>query len=80
MTIDQLKEVHQASPFRPFVLRMADGTKISVRHREFLSHSRTGRTVIVHQENDHYSVLDVLMITEIEVLSRSEKRSRGNGR
>lgn len=76
MTIGQLKKVHQAAPFRPFVLHMADGRKIAVRHRDFLSHSETGRTVIVHHDGDDFSILDVLMITEIEVTASNGSKSR----
>jgi hypothetical protein len=76
MTIEQLKKVHQAVPFRAFVLHMADGRKIPVRHRDFLSHSETGRTVVVHHDGDDFSILDVLMITEIEVANGNGLTSR----
>lgn len=76
MTIQQLKRVHEASPFRPFTLHMADGRTLRVPHRDFLSHSPSGRTVIVYGADDDFSILDVLMITEIEVANgvRSKKR------
>ena len=76
MTIQQLKKVYEASPFRPFSLHMAHGRKLYVPHHDFLSHSPTGRTVIVYGEDDDFNILDVLMITEIEVTTTNGSRSR----
>jgi len=55
---------------------MADGRMLHVPHRDFLSHSPTGRTVIVYGEDDDFSILDVLMITEIEVASTNGSKRR----
>jgi hypothetical protein len=67
MTIEQLKTVHQAQPFRPFSIHLADGRSIYVPHREFLSHSPSGRTVIVYNLDDSFSIIDLLLVTELEV-------------
>ncbi|MCC6680735.1 MAG: hypothetical protein IT445_07520 [Phycisphaeraceae bacterium] len=67
MTIQQLRNVHQARPFRPFSIHLADGRVFHVPHSEFLSHSPSGRTIIVHQADDNFSVLDLLLVTELEV-------------
>lgn len=75
MMIEQLQRAHQTTPFRPF-LHMADGRRILVRHRDFLSHSESGRTVVVHHDGDDFSILDVLMITEIEVANGAKSKRR----
>jgi hypothetical protein len=67
MTVEQLNIVHHAQPFRPFTLHMGDGRSFFVKHPDFISRSPSGRTVIVHGENDSYNVLDMLLVTEIEV-------------
>lgn len=67
MTIEQLRNMHRATPFRPFTIYMADGREIQVPHPDFLSHSPSGRTIIVHGEGDSFSVIDLLLITEIKV-------------
>jgi hypothetical protein len=67
MTIEQLRTVHQARPFRPFTIHMADGRALHVPHGEFLSHSATGRTVVVHHADESFSVVDLLPVNEIEV-------------
>ena len=66
MTLQQLDNAHHARPFRPFSLHMVDGRTFSVPHPEFLSRSPTGRTVIVYGEEDRFSILDLLLLTEIE--------------
>ena len=67
MTVEQFKTVHGARAFRPFTIHMGDGRSFRVDHPEFLSRSPSGRTVIVHQPDDSFSILDMLLITELEV-------------
>lgn len=77
MTIEQLRKVHNANPFRPFTLHCADGRSFFVPHRDFLSHSPVGRTVIVYGEgSDDFSILDMLLVTEIEMHNGSSKPRR----
>jgi hypothetical protein len=68
MTIEQLRNVHQSTPFQPFTVHLADGRSLLVPHAEFLSHSRSGRTVLVPSTQDEsYSVVDLLLVTRLEV-------------
>jgi len=76
MTVEQLRNVHEAIPFRPFTIHLADGRQLPVRHREFLSHSPSGRTIIVHHEDDAFSIVDLLLVTELEVHNGSPATSR----
>ena len=73
MTIQQLDNVHKAKPFRPFTVHMGDGRSFHVPHPEFLSHSPNGRTIIVYGNDDNFSVLDLLLLTELEVHALSGK-------
>jgi hypothetical protein len=76
MTLEQLRAVHQANPFRPFAIHLADGRKYDVPHRDFLSHSPSGRTVIVYHETESFSIIDMLLVTELEILNGAAPRSR----
>jgi hypothetical protein len=69
MTVEQFKSTLRLQPFRPFTIRMADGRTFDVAHPDFVAQSPTGRTVIVFQEDDSYSLLDLLLMTEVEVHS-----------
>ncbi|MEM8866071.1 MAG: hypothetical protein AAGF31_11060 [Planctomycetota bacterium] len=67
MTTDQFKSTLELQPFRPFTIRMADGRAFEVTHADFVARSPSGRTVIVFQSDDRYSLLDLLLMSEIEV-------------
>jgi hypothetical protein len=71
MTIDAIKEVVHAEPFRPFKLRLAGGPAITVTHPDYIAYGPKGRTVVVYREDDSFRILDTLLIAEIERLSRS---------
>lgn len=76
MTIEQLKVAHSAVPFRPFTIRMADGRTFPVAHPEFMSRSQSGRTVAVSHGSDMTSILDLLLMTEIEYDAPAPKSGR----
>lgn len=76
MSIEQLQAIHQAAPFRPFTIHVADGRQFDVPHREFLSHSPRGRTIIVYHDDDSFSVLDLLLVTELEVSNGAKPSTR----
>lgn len=67
MTIEQFKTILHQQPFRPFTIRMADGRMFPVTHPDFVAQSHTGRTVIVYLPDDSFSVLDLLLMTELQV-------------
>jgi len=68
MTIEKLKEVVHATPFLPFLIRMADGREVNVRHPDFISMSPTGRILnVFYGPKDASIFVDVLLITSIEV-------------
>jgi len=79
MTIQQLRELWKAEPFRPFTIHLADGREIPVRHREFLMPSPSGRTMIVYQPDDSFNVIDLLLVTDLEVAAGNGKQ-RGTKR
>ena len=67
MTVEQLKAALHAQPFRPFTIHMGDGRSFLVKHQDFLSRSPSGRTVIVYGDDDGFRVLDMLLVTELEI-------------
>jgi hypothetical protein len=71
MTIEQLRNVLHAAPFQPFTIHLADGRTFNVQHRDFVSHSKSGRTAIVHGEGDSFSIIDLLLVTELDVHATS---------
>jgi hypothetical protein len=76
MTVEQLREVWKADPFRPFIIHLADGRNIAVKHRDFLASSPSGRTIIVYQPDDSFNVIDLLLVTDLEVSNGKSRRSK----
>lgn len=69
MTSEQLRLAQQAAPFQPFSIHLPDGRKLHVPHPEFLSVAPTGRIAVVYQEDGSASVIDVLLVTALELQS-----------
>ena len=78
MTIDALRSAREATPFRPFTIHLAGGRSHYVPHRDYVSMSPTGRTVIVYTNGDAYSTLDLLLVNEL-TFDEQAVRTAGNG-
>ncbi len=67
MRIDDLKKVYQARPFKPFIIRVADGREYKVIHPEFLAFSSSGRSLVVSTPEDVFEIIDTMMIASLHV-------------
>jgi hypothetical protein len=76
MTVEQLRQVWKADPFQAFTIHLADGRSIAVNHRDFLASSPSGRTIIVYQSDDSFNVIDLLLVTDLEVSNGKSRRSK----
>jgi hypothetical protein len=74
MTADQLRQLHQRRPFEPLRLHLADGRSLAVDHPEFLAFAG-GRTVFLGMPDELFHILDVLMITGVEIVNGKESDS-----
>lgn len=72
MTAEQLGAMRDANPFRPFTIHLADGRTLPVPHRDFVSQSPSGRTIIVYQADDAFSIVDLYLVTELEVQAQQQ--------
>ena len=78
MTIDQVRKLHQAQPFQPFRIHLADSRSLDVIHPELLAINEPGRTVVVAHEGV-FEIIDLLLVTTLELLNghaRSARRKR----
>lgn len=66
MRIEEVRNLLQAQPFQPFSLRLPDGREVSVRHRDFIMPSPSGRMVIVYQPDDSFNVIDLMLLSDLE--------------
>ena len=76
MTVERIKELYEAKPFRPFFLHLADGREIPVQHPEFMLVAPSGRTVVVIQPDDRLNIVDLLLVTDVEI----KPSANGSGR
>ncbi len=74
MTREQLRELLNAQPFRPFAIGLADGRQVRVENSEFAILSPSGRTVIVYQRDDSFQIVDLMLVTSLDVPGE-QKRS-----
>ena len=80
MTIEQVRRLYDAQPFRTFIIHLADGRQIPVRHREFIMAAPSGRTITVYTTDDAVDIIDLLLVTDLEVMptangARKKRRS-----
>jgi hypothetical protein len=65
MTAAQLKAAHEAKPFLPFTIHMAEGTSIHVSHPEALFRTKGGRIAVVNTTGDKLEIIDLLLVTRL---------------
>jgi hypothetical protein len=75
MTSEQFRSTMRVQPFRQFTIRMADGRSFLIEHPDFIALSPSGRTVIVFDRDDSYSILDLLLMSELEVAATNGRAS-----
>ena len=61
-----------AQPFRPFVIRLADGRAIPVHHPDFVAIAPSGRIMTVYQPDDSSNVVDVMLVIDLELRPNGE--------
>jgi hypothetical protein len=80
VTSERLREMLNSEPFHKFVIHLADGRDLQVHHREFVALSASGRTAIVLQPDDSMNIVDLLLVTDLELLREGKGRKNGDGR
>lgn len=67
--VNAIREALQATPFRPFVVRLSDGRKYPVSESRYAHVSPGGRHVLIFRpDDDTMSVLEPPFLREIELL------------
>jgi hypothetical protein len=76
VTTEQLDTVHQARPFKPFTIHVADGTSHRVVSPEFLWRTPGGRTIFVSSGGEQVAIIDLLLVTKITTGNGVRRRRR----
>lgn len=69
MAVVQLIQMQRAQPFRPYRIHLADGRHLDVKHPDFLARSPAGRTAMVYKDDETFEVIDLLLVTSLEVVN-----------
>jgi hypothetical protein len=80
MTIEKLRDFYNAQPFKPFVIHLADGRELPVHHRDFIMAAPSGRTVMVYQPDDSLNVIDLLLVTDLELKPNKNGSRKGRSK
>ncbi len=75
MTAEHLRAVREANPFRPFTIHLAGGQTLTVANRDFVSQSPGGRTIIVYESAESFTIVDLFLVTEFRVQAPAEQES-----
>jgi len=67
MTVQEVKSLYHANPFRPFKIHLSDGRAIPVKQPEYILPDPTGRTVIVYQPDGSFHIIELLLVSALEV-------------
>lgn len=79
MTIEAVMHLHQARPFVPFRVHLADGRHFDVEHPEFFARSQGGRTITVATPDEAFEYIDVLLVTSLTPLNGQGSRRKRRG-
>ncbi len=75
MAPDRIKQVIQATPFRPFTVETGSGKRLHGKHPDYVSLSPAGRTLIVYDDKDGMEIVDVFLIASIEVAGAKTRKA-----
>jgi hypothetical protein len=70
MRIDELKRAKDERPFRPFLIRMADGREIPVRHPNAVAWDDPRVAICATREG--WEVIDVALITSLAMRNEGD--------
>ena len=80
MTIEQIQRLHEAAPFRPLDLFLADGRVLHVGHPEYLMILPSGRLITVHQDEDVVEFVDLELVVSVRFSEWDGKVGRPSSR
>ena len=72
MRVEEIRELYQAAPFRPFEVVLANGRQVPVEHPEFMAFSPSGRSLVIF-EFDGPLIIDVAMIAALKAYENGRR-------
>ena len=76
MKIEKVRQLLHEQPFRPFKIHLADGGRVSVAHEDFVALDPVGREMIMYLPDGSHQIVDVMLVTRLEVKAANGVHSR----
>ncbi|MGH7951231.1 MAG: hypothetical protein ACREFE_04845 [Limisphaerales bacterium] len=76
MTIEKIRDLCNAEPFKPFTVHFPDGRSVPVKHPDFVAFFPSGKLLIVTLENDAESVIDPSLVSDITVSQKIHRNGK----
>ena len=67
MTTEAIKTAVQSRPFRPFSVRLADGSQIQIQSQDNVALHPAGKTFVVFEPDGGYRIVDIPLVTDLSV-------------
>jgi hypothetical protein len=78
VTVEQVRRVMHRQPFRPFFIKLADGTANHVRHPDFVAVRHRSELVFVGDDEGFHEI-DMRPVAEIETPATAQTPTKPQG-
>ncbi|MBI3881663.1 MAG: hypothetical protein HY301_16565 [Verrucomicrobia bacterium] len=69
----RIRDLLNATPFRPFIIRTADGREYRIDHPDFVLAASDTPQVVIEEPDGRVHFLSVLLISSVELASPDKK-------
>jgi hypothetical protein len=77
-TREQLRDMVNAGPFRPYVITLADGRTFTIHHPNLVSCDTGGRDLLINTDDELLRV-EMLLVTSMQQITPRNVPTRDNG-
>jgi hypothetical protein len=75
VNVNNIRELCEEKPFRPFQVHLADGRAIPVEHPELVFFPPSKQEVLIYQRDNSFDFVDVFQITSLRKKGRAPGKS-----
>ena len=76
MTVQKVRELCDAEPFKAFLMHLPDGRHVAVEHPDFVAFGMGGRFVSVFKPDESESFVDMMLVSDITIKASARRDGR----
>jgi hypothetical protein len=65
--MEAIRDAIRRRPFRPFSVKLADGSRIQIQHQDNVALHPAGKTFIIFERDGGYRIVDIPLVTDLSV-------------